>query len=106
MTKRTTMRFLLLMIPADKSYEMGDGIPTKEMVDAMMKFNEELTQAGILLALDGLYPTSHGARITFSGGQSTVVDGPFDHGKEVVGGYWLWQVKSREEAIAWARRCP
>jgi hypothetical protein len=97
---------MVLMIPGDKKYETGNAMPTREMVDAMMKYNEELTRAGILLGLDGLHPTAKGARIAFGGGKTSVTDGPFGHGKEVIGGYWIWQVKSREEAIAWASRCP
>ncbi|MDB4965121.1 MAG: dehydrogenase [Myxococcales bacterium] len=99
------MRFMVLIIPGDKKVEAG-AMPSKAQIDAMMKYNEELTKAGVLLALDGLHPTSKGARISFQGGKRSVVDGPFSEGKEVIGGYWLWQVKSREEAIAWASRCP
>ena len=73
---------------------------------AMMKYNEQLHKAGVLLALDGLHPPSTGARVTFSGGKAKVTDGPFTEAKEVVGGYWMIQVKSREEAIEWAKRCP
>lgn len=81
--------------------------PKPEDVEAMMKYNEELTRAGALLALDGLHPTSRGARVNFhGGGSSTVVDGPFAEAKEVVGGYWIIQAKSKEEAVEWARRCP
>lgn len=81
--------------------------PKPEDVQAMMKYNEELTRAGALLALDGLHPTSRGARVNFgAGGSTTVVDGPFAEAKEVVGGYWIIQAKSKEEAVEWARRCP
>jgi len=72
----------------------------------MMKYNEELAKAGVLLSLDGLHPLSKGARVAFSGGKSSVSDGPFTEAKEVVGGYWMIQVKSKEEAVEWARRCP
>jgi hypothetical protein len=100
------MRFMLLMIP--KGYETAapGTVPDAKGVEKMMKFNQELQKAGVLLALDGLHPPSMGARVTFKGGKPTVVDGPFTEAKEVVGGYWLIQAKSREEAIEWARRCP
>jgi hypothetical protein len=99
------MRFMVLMIPGDKKVEAG-ALPDKKAIDAMMKYNEELTKAGVLLALDGLQPSSKGARLRFSGGKSTVTDGPFTEAKEIIGGYWLWQVRSKEEAIEWAKRCP
>lgn len=99
------MRYMVLMIPGDKRVEAGV-LPDEKAIAAMMKFNEELTRAGVLLALDGLHPSSKGARIRFSGGKRTVTDGPFGEAKEVIGGYWLWQVKSKAEAIEWASRCP
>jgi hypothetical protein len=99
------MRFMILMIPGDKKVEAGI-LPDEKLIAAMMKYNEDLTKAGVLLALDGLHPSSKGARIRFSGGKRTVTDGPFTEAKEVIGGYWLWQVKSKEEAIEWASRCP
>ena len=100
------MRFMLLMIP--KGYEKAtpDATPSPEAVEAMMKFNDSLQKAGVLLALDGLHPPSSGARVTFEGGRPKVTDGPFPEAKEVLGGYWMIQVKSREEAIEWASRCP
>lgn len=101
------MRFMLLMIP--KGYETaapGTVPDAADAVDAMMKYNESLQKAGVLLALDGLHPPSMGARVSFAGGKPKVVDGPFPEAKEVLGGYWLIQVKSREEAIEWASRCP
>jgi len=100
------MRFMMLMIP--KGYETAapGTMPSAEAVAAMMKFNEELQKAGVLLALDGLHPPSAGARVSFSGGKPTVTDGPFSEAKEVLGGYWMIRVNSREEAIAWACRCP
>jgi hypothetical protein len=100
------MRFMMLMIP--NMQNAGDyGTPPADGVAAMMKYNNELTKAGVLLSLDGLHAPSKGARVTFSaGGKNVVTDGPFAEAKEVVGGYWILQVKSREEAIAWARRCP
>ena len=100
------MRFMLLMIP--KGYETASPgtMPDAQRVAAMMKFNETLQKAGVLLALDGLHPPSTGARVTFRGGKAKVVDGPFAEAKEVLGGYWMLQVRSREEAIEWACRCP
>jgi hypothetical protein len=100
------MRFMMLMIP--KGYEQaGPGaMPDAKAVAAMMKYNEDLQKAGVLLALDGLHPPSMGARVSFAGGKPTVTDGPFAEAKEVVGGYWMIQVRSREEAIEWAKRCP
>ena len=100
------MRFMMLMIP--KGYESATPgtAPDAKAVAAMMKYNESLQKAGILLALDGLHPPSMGARVTFAGGRANVVDGPFAEVKEVLGGYWMIQVKSREEAIQWACRCP
>jgi hypothetical protein len=100
------MRFMMLMIP--KGYESAapGAMPDAEAVAAMMKYNESLQMAGVLLALDGLHPPSMGARVSFSGGKPKVTDGPFTEAKEVIGGYWMIQVKSREEAIEWASRCP
>ncbi len=100
------MRFMMLMIP--KGYETAEpGVKLDpERVAAMMKYNESLQKAGVLLALDGLHPPSMGARVTFDGEKPKVTDGPFAEAKEVLGGYWMIQVKSREEAIEWASRCP
>ena len=100
------MRFMMLMIP--KGYETAapGTMPDAAAVAAMMKYNESLQKAGVLLALDGLHPPSTGARVAFSGGKPRVTDGPFAEAKEVVGGYWMIQVKSRAEAIEWASRCP
>jgi hypothetical protein len=100
------MRFMMLMIP--KGYESAKPgtMPDAERVAAMMKYNESLQKAGVLLALDGLQPPSMGARVTFAGGKPKVTDGPFAEAKEVLGGYWMIQVKSKEEAIQWATRCP
>ena len=100
------MRFMMLMIP--KGYENAEPgkMPDAQAVAAMMKYNESLQKAGVLLALDGLHPPSMGARISFPGGKPTVTDGPFAEAKEVVGGYWMIQVKSREEALEWAKRAP
>src|ERR1700744_4028128 len=100
------MRFMLLMIP--KGYESAEpgAMPDAEKVAAMMKYNKSLQKAGVLLALDGLHPPSAGARIYHTDGKATVTDGPFAEAKEVVGGYWIIQVHSREEAIEWAKRAP
>src|SRR5580700_3857888 len=100
------MTFMMLMIP--KGYEQAapGTIPDREAVANMMKYNESLQKAGILLSLNGLHPLSEGARISFSGGKPKVTDGPFVEAKEVIGGYWMLQVKSKEEAVEWASRCP
>jgi len=100
------MRFMMLMIPKGYEEAKPGTMPDAKAVAAMMKYNEALQKAGVLLALDGLHPPSMGARISFSGGKPKVTDGPFAEAKEVLGGYWMIQVKSREEAIAWASRCP
>src|ERR1700742_3701096 len=100
------MRFMMLMIP--KGYEAaapGTMLPA-DAVAAMMKYNEALKDAGGLITLDGMHPPSMGARVSFAGGKPVVTDGPFAESKEVLGGYWMIDVKSREEAIAWAKRCP
>jgi hypothetical protein len=101
-----TMRFMMLMIP--KGYESAEpgAMPDAEAVSAMMKYNEALQEAGVLLALDGLHPPSMGARVSFAGGKPMVTDGPFAEAKEVLGGYWMIEVGSKAEAIAWAKRCP
>jgi hypothetical protein len=100
------MRFMMLMIP--KGYETAapGTMPDAKAVEAMMKYNSMLQEAGVLLALDGLHPPSMGARVTFSGGNPTVTNGPFAGANEVLGGYWMIQVSSKEEAIGWASRCP
>jgi hypothetical protein len=97
---------MMLMIP--KGYESAapGTVPDAKAVEAMMKYNEALQKAGVLLALDGLHPPSMGARVSFEGGKPKVTDGPFAEAKEVLGGYWMIQVRSREEAIEWAKRCP
>jgi hypothetical protein len=100
------MRFMMLMIP--KGYETAKPgtVPDAKAVAAMMKYNESLQKAGVLLAIDGLHPPSMGARVSFAGGKPRVTDGPFAEAKEVLGGYWMIQAKSRDEAIEWAKRCP
>jgi hypothetical protein len=100
------MRFMMLMIP--KGYDKAEpgAMPDAKAVAAMMKYNESLQKAGVLLALDGLHPPSMGVRVSFSAGKPKVTDGPFIEAKEVIGGYWMIQVKSKGEAIEWASRCP
>jgi hypothetical protein len=98
------MRFMIV-VKADKNSEAGI-MPSKELLAEMGKYNEELARAGVLLAGEGLHPTSKGARVKFSGAQRTVIDGPFAETKELIAGFWLWQVKSKEEAIEWVKRCP
>jgi hypothetical protein len=98
------MRFMVI-VKANKDSEAGK-MPSKEMLMAMGKFNEELAKAGVLLAAEGLQASSKGARVRFSGEKRTVTDGPFAETKELTAGYWMWQVKSKEEAIEWVKRCP
>ncbi|HRP98068.1 MAG TPA: YciI family protein [Rhodocyclaceae bacterium] len=100
------MRFMLLMIPGGYAQAAPGTTPDPKAVEAMMAYNEALRQAGILLALDGLHPPSEGARVSFAGGKAVVTDGPFAEAREVLGGYWMIRVDSKEEAIEWARRCP
>ena len=100
------MRFMMLMIPLGYETAPPDVQLDPERVRAMMKYNEALKDAGVLIALDGLHPPSMGARVSFASGEPLVTDGPFAEAKEVLGGYWMIDVKSREEAIAWATRCP
>jgi len=96
---------VMVIVKANENSEAGV-MPDPELFVAMGKYNEELVKAGILLAADGLHPSSRGVRVHFSGNQRTVTDGPFAETKELVAGYWLWQVRSMEEAIEWVRRCP
>ena len=98
------MRFMMLMYPGNKA-ETG-ALPDAGACATMMKYNEQLTRAGVLLALDGLYPSGRGARVRVSGGKRTITDGPFSEATELIGGYWLVQVRSREEAVEWASRVP
>jgi hypothetical protein len=95
----------MVMVKATKNSEAGV-MPSEKMLSEMGKFNEELVKAGVMLAGDGLHPSSRGKRVQFAAGKKTVTDGPFSETKELVAGYWIWQVKSIEEAIEWARRCP
>ena len=98
------MRFMV-MVKADKNTEAGV-LPSEKLLAEMGKYNEELVKAGVMLAGEGLQPSSKGARVRFSGDQRTVVDGPFTETKELIAGFWLFQVKSKEEAIEWVKRCP
>ena len=100
------MRFMMLMIPGGYEKAQPGTTPDPERVAEMMKYNEALQKADVLLSLDGLHPLSAGARVSFSNRKPTVTDGPFVEAKEVIGGYWMIRVKSKEEAIEWARRCP
>src|SRR6478736_4107093 len=98
------MRFMII-VKADKNSEAG-ALPDKKILTEMGKFNEQLVKAGVMLAGEGLHPSSKGARVKFSDGKQTVTDGPFTESKELIAGFWLWQVKSKEEAIEWLKRCP
>ena len=98
------MRFMIL-VKATKDSEAGV-MPSEQLLTEMGKFNEELVKAGVMLAGEGLQPSSKGARVKFSGSKRTVIDGPFAETKELVAGFWLWQVKSKKEAIEWVKRCP
>jgi hypothetical protein len=102
----TLMRFMMLMIPGGNWSTGPDAKPSAEAMEPMMKYNKELEKAGVLLTLDGLHPPAAAARVSFKGGKPTVTDGPFAEAKEVLGGYWMIDVRSRDEAIEWARRCP
>ncbi|HEX9279009.1 MAG TPA: YciI family protein [Gemmatimonadales bacterium] len=99
-------RFMMLVIPKEYEKAGADFVPSAELVAKMTKYNESLTKAGVLLGLDGLHPPAKGTRVKFSGGKPKVIDGPFTESKELVGGYWVIQVKSREEAVEWAKRAP
>src|SRR5262245_22838363 len=98
------MRFMV-MVKATKESEAGV-MPSQELLTAMMKYNEELVKAGVMLAGEGLHPSSKGARVRFSGDKRTVIDGPFPETKELVSGFWIWQCKSKDEAIQWLKKCP
>ena len=99
------MRFMII-IKSTPELEKKDAVPDPQFMADMGKYNEELIKAGIVLAMDGLHPSSKGARVKFSGESCTVVDGPFTEAKELVAGFWIWKVKSLEEAIEWVKRCP
>ena len=98
------MRFMVI-VKASPESETG-ALPSPEILEKMGKYNEQLVKAGVMLAAEGLHPSSRGARVKFSGDQRTVTDGPFTETKELIAGFWLWQVKSKEEAIEWVKRCP
>jgi hypothetical protein len=100
------MRFMMLMLPGGYETAAPGTTPDAEKVAAMMKYNKALQDAGVLITLDGLHPPSMGVRVSFTGGKPLVTDGPFAESKEVLGGYWMIDVTCREEAIAWAKRCP
>jgi len=105
------MRFMMMMIPGVYQGAAGQNVaddfaPDVEAVSAMMKYNEDLAKAGVLLSLDGLHPATKGARVSFKGGKATSMDGPFAESKEVLGGYWIINVNSKEEAVDWAKRVP
>lgn len=96
---------VMVIVKATKNSEAGE-MPSEELLAAMGKFNEELVKAGVMLAGDGLHPSAKGKRVRFSGGERRVVDGPFAETKELIAGYWVWHVRSMDEAVEWARRCP
>ena len=96
---------VMVIVKATEDSEAGV-MPEQELLEAMGRYNEELVKAGVMLAGEGLHPSSKGARVTFSGSERTVIDGPFAETKELIAGFWLWQVKSLEEAVEWVRRCP
>ena len=98
------MRFMVL-VPGGPESESGE-TPPREALEAMTRYNQQLSEAGVLLAADGLRPTSHGAKVRFEGERPTVIDGPFTEAKEIVAGYWLWECSSREEALEWLKRAP
>jgi hypothetical protein len=100
------MRFMMLIIPKGYATAEPGTMPSAEAVAAMMKYNEALKEAGVLVTLDGLHPPSMGARVSFKGGKPLVTDGPFIESKEVIGGYWMIDVASRDQAIEWAKKCP
>ena len=100
------MRFMMLVIPRNYQTAAPDAMPDATVVEQMMKYNEDLAKAGVLLSLDGLQPPAAGVRVSFAGGKPKVTDGPFAEAKECVGGYWMIQVKSKEEAVEWAKRAP
>ncbi len=104
-TKGASAMRIMVIVKATRGTEAG-GMPSERLLADMGKFNEELLKAGVMVAGEGLHPSSRGKRVIFSGGKKTVVDGPFAETKELIAGFWLWQVKSMDEALEWARRCP
>lgn len=104
-TRREAQMRFMVMVPANKESEAG-ALPDEKILAEMGKFNEEMVKAGVMLAGEGLHPTSKGVRLTYAGGKTTVTDGPFTESKELIAGFWLLQVKSKEEAIAWMKRAP
>jgi len=105
MRKETTIMRFMIIVKATKDSEAGI-MPSEQLLTEMGKFNEELVKAGVMLAGEGLHPSAKGARVKFSGSKRTVIDGPFAETKELIAGFWLWQVKSLQEAIEWVKRCP
>jgi hypothetical protein len=103
--RRSKAMRVMVIVKATKNSEAGE-MPSAELLTAMGKYNEELVKAGVMVAGEGLHPSKRGKRVVFSGGKKTIVDGPFAETKELVAGFWLWQVRSMEEALEWARRCP
>jgi hypothetical protein len=106
MMKEIPMRFMMVVIPKGYETAAADAAPSADAVTKMMEYNKNLQKAGVLLGLDGLFPPSTGARVSYTDGRATVTDGPFAEAKEAIGGYWIIQVRSREEAIEWAKRAP
>lgn len=100
------MRFMMMIIPGGYEAAASDALPDVETVEAMTKYNEDLTRAGIMLSGEGLHPPATANRVSFKAGKATITDGPFTEAKEAIGGFWIIQAKSQEEAVAWAARCP
>ena len=100
------MRYMVFMIPGARARMEAGAMPDVGLIDRMMKFNEQLAKAKVLVALDGFHPTSHGARVRYANGQTMTTEGPFPYAGEIIGGYWIWKVKNKEEALGWARRVP
>lgn len=100
------MRYMVFMIPGARARMEAGAMPDTGLIDRMMKFNEQLAKAKVLVALDGFHPTSRGARVRHAGGQTMTTEGPFPYAGEIIGGYWIWNVKSKDDALAWARRVP
>lgn len=100
------MRYMVFMIPGARARMEAGAMPDAALVDRMMKFNEQLVKSKVLVALDGFHPTSHAARVRIAGGQTMTTQGPFPYSNEIIGGYWIWKVKDKDEALGWARRVP
>jgi len=100
------MRYMAFIIPGARSRMEAGEMPDAKLIDSMMRFNEQLAKAGVLVSLDGFHPTVKGARVRFAGGTPSVTPGPFPYASEIIGGYWVWKVKSKEDALSWARKVP